>query len=98
MAEIKDLAVAIDMPHFDIRRFGAVVDGTTDDTAAVEAAFATAIAAKGGVVHFPRGITRLRSNGTEKLADDLGPTLIIQGAGSASRVRFSDLTAPSAFW
>jgi hypothetical protein len=40
---------------FDIRSFGAVGDGTTDDSAAVQAAVQAAIAAGGGTVYVPTG-------------------------------------------
>ena len=41
-------------PHADVRAFGAVGDGATDDTAAVLGAIAS-LAATGGVVSFPTG-------------------------------------------
>lgn len=42
---------------FDITNYGAKVDGTTDDTTAVQAAIDAAVAAGGGVVFFPEGTT-----------------------------------------
>jgi hypothetical protein len=40
---------------FNVKAFGAKGDGSTDDTAAVNAAFAAAYAAGGGVIYFPQG-------------------------------------------
>ncbi len=40
---------------FDVKTYGAVGNGATDDTAAVNAAFAAAYAAGGGVIYFPVG-------------------------------------------
>ena len=41
--------------QFDVRQFGAVGDGETDDTAAFQAALDTAAEAEGGTVYAPRG-------------------------------------------
>jgi len=41
--------------HFDVRRFGAVGDGRTDDTAAFQRALDAAAEAGGGIVYAPRG-------------------------------------------
>ena len=41
--------------QFDVRHFGAVGDGETDDTAAFQAALDTAAEAEGGTVYAPRG-------------------------------------------
>ena len=46
----------------DIRSYGAACDGTTDDTAAVNAALAAAYAANGGTVVFPIGATLITGN------------------------------------
>jgi parallel beta-helix repeat protein len=42
-------------PWFDVKRYGATGDGTTDDRAAIVAAVAACGAAGGGVVHIPSG-------------------------------------------
>jgi len=41
---------------FDVRRFGAVGDGVTDDTAAINRAISWAAAQSGGTVYFPEGV------------------------------------------
>lgn len=40
---------------FNVRDFGAVGDGATDDTEAIQAAIDAAEAAGGGTVYFPAG-------------------------------------------
>nr|MDA8319057.1 glycosyl hydrolase family 28-related protein [Actinomycetota bacterium] len=40
---------------YNVRDFGARGDGTTDDTAAIQAAVNAAVAAAGGIVYFPPG-------------------------------------------
>lgn len=42
-------------PFYDVKNYGATGDGTTDDTASIQAAINAAIAAGGGVVWFPAG-------------------------------------------
>ncbi len=70
---------------YDITAYGAEVDGTTDDTAAVTAALAAAYAAGGGTVYFPAGVTRINSQIT--IPNDGGgvpkqPPIKLLGAGS----------------
>ena len=43
----------------DIRRYGAAVDGVTDDTTAVQAAIDVAEASGGAQIFFPQGITKI---------------------------------------
>lgn len=45
--------------YFDIRNYGAKVDGSTDDTAAVQAALTAAVNAGGGDIFFPPGICQM---------------------------------------
>lgn len=45
---------------FDVKTYGAVGDGSTDDTAAIQSAI-TAASATGGIVFFPPGVFVLRS-------------------------------------
>jgi hypothetical protein len=42
--------------YINVKQFGAVGNGTTDDTAAIQAAFTTAASASGSAVFFPNGI------------------------------------------
>ena len=44
------------LPWFDVTDYGAVHDGSTDDTPAIQGAIDAAEAAGGGVVFFPRGV------------------------------------------
>ncbi len=46
---------------FDVRQYGAKGDGTTNDTAAVQAAIDAAVAKGGGTVYFPSGTYIVRS-------------------------------------
>lgn len=70
---------------FDIRDYGAVVDGVTNDAAAIVAAANAAIAAGGGTVYFPTGVTAY--SGTNSL-DAVSPVnttanVTFAGAGGA---------------
>ena len=51
---------------FDIRTYGALVDGSTDDTTAVQNAIDAASTATGGIVFFPAGVTKVTSSITLK--------------------------------
>lgn len=58
-----------DGPYIDIRRYGALVDGTTNDTAAVQAAIDVAEEAGGGQIFFPRGQTLITSVSSDTDSD-----------------------------
>lgn len=70
-------------PPFDVTAYGAVGDGTTDDTNAIKAAIA---AAQGGLVYFPPGHYRITS------ALNVGSThdLNLQGAAPTDNFGYLD--------
>jgi hypothetical protein len=71
---------------YNIRDFGAVGDGTADDTIAIRSAMAYVASKNGGVVTFPEGDYRV----TDTIALPSGVT-IVGSNGLASRVPTSDL-------
>lgn len=71
-----DVAFASGKPWFDVTAFGAEGDGSTDDTAAIQAAIDAMEAADGGVVYIPSGIYNITS--TLTVQDTRGP--IIRGS------------------
>lgn len=48
-------------PWFDVKAYGAVGDGATDDTAAIQAAINAAVS--GGVIYFPLGVYAIKTAG-----------------------------------
>lgn len=66
---------------FDIRDYGALVDGVTDDSAAVESAVNAAIAAGGGTVYFPAGTTKFATAKTLNATTPVNTTANITFAG-----------------
>eukprot|EP00727_Mastigamoeba_balamuthi_P008668 m51a1_g4423 hypothetical protein (398) ;mRNA; f:53765-54958 len=81
---ISGLYVSVDVGDavFDVSDFGAAGDGATDDTAAVQKAFAAAAAAGGGTVLLSRGGTYL----VKALAFQSSHTALEVSAGSTLRV------------
>lgn len=91
---VKRLRDTEDLPFFNLRDHDAVVDGTTNDSAAVLSALTAAKAMGGGVIHFPRGTTRITS--TVSIDMDAGTKrglYILQGEGGASKIKFTGLGA-----
>lgn len=72
------------VPQVDIRSYGAVVDGTTDDTIAIQNAInsfsttGTSVVGTGGIVYFPPGTTRISA--TLKVPSNVH----LRGAGMAA--------------
>lgn len=69
----------------NVRDLGAVGDGTVDDTAALQAAIAVAVAGGTGAVFFPPGTYRVTGTLTHT-----GPTLALIGVGANSSVILHD--------
>jgi parallel beta-helix repeat protein len=77
------------LPRHDVKAYGAVGDGSTDDTTAVQAAF-TAVATTGGVVYFPPGDYKI----TTKLTITNRPVAIVgegQGISTITKYTTDDL-------
>lgn len=68
---------------FDVRSYGAVVNGTTDDTAAVNSALADAETYGGGIIYIPRG--KMKTSGAISLnaAPNYGQ-FVFAGEGGAT--------------
>lgn len=67
--------------RFDVRQYGAIGDGATNDAAAVQAAINAAIAAGGGVVLFPEGEFAIDGASLVISVSDDSPVALV-GAGS----------------
>ncbi|WP_354637112.1 glycosyl hydrolase family 28-related protein [Kitasatospora camelliae] len=67
---------------FDVRSYGAIGDGTTDDTAAIQAALDAAKAAGGGTVYFPTGSYPVTPAGATPALTVGGNGIRLVGAGS----------------
>lgn len=79
---------------YNVRDYGATGDGTTNDTAAIQAAIDAATAAAGGIVYFPSGTYSIVKLGSEQYALDIhGDNLIFQGVGPSSVLKTSSGTA-----
>lgn len=68
--------------------FGAVGDGTADDTAAIQAALSAATTAGGGSVHFPAGVFKVSAPLVLT-----GSNVTITGQGRATRIQTNHATA-----
>lgn len=64
-------------PVFDVCHYGAVGDGTTNDTVAIQAAISAAASGGGGIVFFPPGLYMVH-----KLTG--ASSIVLQGAGAGS--------------
>jgi hypothetical protein len=79
-AAANDMANAVNNVNlvFNVKNYGAVGNGTTDDLASVQATLDAAVAAGGGIVYLPRGTYKL----TNKIV--IGSNTTLQGEGSQS--------------
>lgn len=75
------------MAVFDIRDYGAVVDGVTNDAAAVQAAFDAANTNGGGVIYFPAGVTRI-STPCDLISGGFQRSFLLTGESGRSIVNF----------
>lgn len=92
VAAMESAAQSLSTPQplvFNIKAYGAMVDGSADDTAAVNAAIQAAINNGGGVVYFPPGVTRCNgqiaipiTGGTGVNDPPLQKSLIFRGDGN----------------
>jgi hypothetical protein len=76
----------IEQRVYDVKRYGAIGDGATDDRAAIQAAIDAAQAASGGTIYFPPGNYRVTA---QVLISK--PTISLVGAGA----RASKITSAS---
>lgn len=74
----------------DVRRFGALGDGRSDDRRAIQAAIDSLAAAGGGTVTFPAGTYVVSRAGTSAVAVTLKSGIRLQGAGRASVLKLAD--------
>lgn len=74
------LAAPLADSDYNVRRFGAVGDGRTDDTRAAQAAIDAALKAGGGHIHFPAGRYRI----TRSLRFASGERVDVTGDGTSS--------------
>lgn len=78
-ADINELREAIEQQSFNVKRYGAVGDGVTDDTAAIQAAIDAAVSSSvsTGTVYFPPGTYNI----DDLLTVSYRHGTVIQGAG-----------------
>lgn len=78
----------VDVPVFNILDFGALANGTSDDSTAVRSAMAAAALAGGGVVFFPEGVSLANKAGASAWCYDVpGNNITFRGVSGKSVVR-----------
>jgi hypothetical protein len=89
-AAANDMANAVNNVNlvFNVKNYGAVGDGTTDDRASIQTAIDAAVAAGGGTVYMPVGVYKL----TTKLTLGNGVTLCGDGNRSVLKPIYSSLS------
>lgn len=80
-----------DLGYFNVKAYGAVGDGTTDDTSDIQDAIDAAGAAGGGVVFFPAGEYKLTSALTKTTAGDVTLMGVSQGRSQILQTADDDL-------
>src|ERR1700691_5533219 len=79
---------------FNVKSYGALGNGTTDDTVAIQTAYTAAAAAGGGIVFFPPG-TYLVAAGKSPAGLNLPSGVILQRSGELATVLLGYLPASS---
>jgi Pectate lyase superfamily protein len=74
-------ADAVPLEWFNVKTYGTVGDGSTDDTAAIQAALDAAKAAGGGTVYFPTGTYKVMPTTTGPALSVGGDNIRLVGAG-----------------
>lgn len=59
---LSTLASQVALNYFNVKAYGAIGDGTTDDTTAINSAKTAAVAVGGGIIYFPPGTYRYTAN------------------------------------
>ncbi len=83
------------LPTFNVRNYGAVGNGTTNDTAAIQKADDAAAKAGGGTVYFPAGTYSamgIKQDSNVHFLGDIGSTLLHRNGTSATPIVTSRLT------
>ena len=84
-------------PWYDVKAYGAVGDGTTDDTAAIQAAFDACHLAGGGTIYFPVSTYAFSSTlempyPASVLGDGPYSTRLLYTGGDGTAIRFTSYT------
>lgn len=94
-----DISSTLGAPAFNVKNYGAKGDGVTDDTAAIQSAYAALVALGYGTLYFPPGIYAISStlnigNGNTTASTVSNITVLGAGAGSADSLRFNGQFPP----
>lgn len=85
---LQDARNAIRVREFNVKHYGALGDGSTDDTEEIQAAITAANAAGGGLVWFPRGTYIVAPTTTVRLI--LYSNLTLAGEGDSSIIKIKN--------
>lgn len=82
---------------FDIRDYGAIVNGIADDTNAIQLALNDIKSNSGGTLYFPKGITKI--NGTTQIdMTGFAGQIIFSGDGGSSSIHITSTGPDSVFY